>query len=573
MNVVSKQPIPQDQLELSYFDLWEKMTAPYADLPALKFPAANAQFTFAETKSEAERLARAISHLWNELVPEPLTGDEADPKALFCLPIPVPSVMMVMKLAFTKLGITTYAVSHLQMAKMGQEYIDNGKAQIVFIPDAILQDQQMATALATHVSQSAAQCVVILSPYDYTPAQYPDASKFAPLFPNKLVLVTSDLLKHDQGIEVPVNSTTHIPAIYNTSGTTGQPKGIKVPITRAASLYNAYLAHPVLAALKAGSDFFVTIPMHHPTANEHCVTVPWLFGCTLYLQPKYDKEQFPTDLTKLGPDATAMVAPEHAFQLLECDLTEGSLSHIACLQIGGSPITPAVMARLTAKCKWLGIQHLLFGYGTSEDGPMTFLSTGNLDDNQLELMPVDGVEYRIVDEDGNPVKMGELGQLQIKSNERTFLGYYTRPDLDAETFIENGEWRAVGDVLEEIRPGVVLIHDRFKYSFVVDGERHFLYPLRNALTVCEAIIEAEAVKLNLSHHVMTGHVTMKEDTDRAIAYAEIMQACADLPVVERPANIAFVDEFETNFETGKRLKEHLPEKFDGYGINGDISFH
>jgi acyl-coenzyme A synthetase/AMP-(fatty) acid ligase len=568
----ARPPIPEADLSLSYFDLWAKMTESYADLPAIKFPAIGKEWTFAETKAMALQFARAASHLWCELVTEPIVGSEDDPKALFVLPIPIPSVMQVMKLAFPKLRIPTYAVSHLQMSKRGKKYINSGNAKIVFVPDVVLGDPQLGPALIDQLNQSDTKCIVVLSPTDYTPAQCKDASAFAAFFPDKLVLVTSSLLEYDDGTEYPINANTNLAAIYNTSGTTGLPKGIKVPMSRAGNLYNAYLQHPILAALKPGADFFVTIPMHHPTANEHTVTVPWLFGCTLYLQPSYNKEQFPNDLLKLGPNAHAMVAPEHAFQLLECDLPEGSLSHIDCLQLGGSPITPAVMARLIAKCKWLGIKAILFGYGASEDGPMTFLSSGNMDENQLELRPCAGVEYRIVDDNDNPVKPGELGRLQLKPNGCTYLGYFKRLDLDAEAYTADG-WRDIGDVAQEVRPGVVMIHDRFKYSYVIYGIRHFTFPLRNALTVCEDVVEAEAVKLNLDHHVMTGHVVIKKGADKAKVYAAIMQACEQLPEAERPVDIAFVESFDTNFETGKRLKEHLPDKLDGYGVDGQRSFH
>lgn len=571
-----KVPIPDNKLSSTYFDLWVEKTRDIPNKLAMNFPAAKRTFTFAETKAEAERLARAISNLWVELVTDPIIGDEDDPKALFCLPIPIPSVMLTMKLACPKLGITTYAVSHLQMAAYGREYLDNGNAKLLFVPDVILNDPNLGSALVEQVNDSDVECVIILSPTDYTPAQYENATSFERLFPEKLVHVISSLLSYDSGREAAIGSTTNVPAIYNTSGTTGMPKGIKVPSTRAATLYNTmYVSHPVFGAIRPDTDFFVTIPMHHPTSNEHCVTNTWLCGATLYLQPDYNKEKFPYDLLELRPGSQTLVAPEHAFQLLDCDLPEGSLSHIGCIQLGGSPVTPPVMRRLIVKLKWLGVQMLLFGYGTSEDGPATFTNDGDMDKDPLEITALDGVEYRIVDKDNKPVKPGELGRLQVKRNGCTYLGYFKRPDLDAIAYPMGDDWREVGDIAQEVpnKPRTCRIHDRLKYSYVVNGVEHPTFPLRDALSEPPMVLEVEAIKLNLEkRHAMVGHVVLTKDADRLQAFAEIMEACQALPEVERPIDIKFVEAFDTNMETGKRLKEHLPDDLDGYGVDGKNSF-
>ncbi|KAK5988964.1 putative 4-coumarate--CoA ligase 1 [Cladobotryum mycophilum] len=75
-----------------------------------------------------------------------------------------------------------------------------------------------------------------------------------------------------------------------------------------------------------------------------------------------------------------------------------------------------------------------------------------------KLLP--NMEAKIVDEEGKELKTGEAGELLLKGP-NIFSGYWKRPDLNSETFTEDG-WYRTGDVFYICPKGFFYITDRKK---------------------------------------------------------------------------------------------------------------
>jgi acyl-coenzyme A synthetase/AMP-(fatty) acid ligase len=253
-------------------------------------------------------------------------------------------------------------------------------------------------------------------------------------------------------------------------------------------------------------------------------------------------------------------------------LERGALSHIEYFQIGGSPVPESTAPRLEATAEFLGTKFVL-GYGSSEGLPQIWVTCCKPGTGLLDLEPLEDYGFRIVDESGDIVELGQLGQLEMEIGPYAFMGYVNRPDLDDETYAEDGMYTP-HDLMREVGDNIYRIPDRFRNSFVDEkGERHYLYPLRDALCVCEDVVEAQPVKLNLKCHVMVGHVVLKKGADKTKAYAAIMASCATLPdVLLRPNDIKFRESFDIDHETGKRRTTDLPDDLDGFGPDGLTTF-
>ncbi|MCL2038363.1 acyl--CoA ligase [Candidatus Saccharibacteria bacterium] len=571
----TRTPIPEAKMGLPFFDLFDEMTESYADLPAIKFPAAGVEFNFAETKTMGKRWANALSNFWVEHINLPLVGRVDDPKLMSGFPVYVPSTVFAQELACSKIGLTDFTVTHMQLAKRGAELVDAGNAKILLMPDIALKTPA-AAALLEQINRSGVRFVIITSPADYTPAQHKDASAFASLFPDKRVLTTSDILQYDDGKGSSINSSTNVSSVAFTSGTTGKPKGVMIPHGRAAYAYNSFLPHPVLSNMPADSDYYVTIPGHHETSRKYAVQSQLLSGRCLYMQPAYGVESFLKDILNLRQGSGLVVAPEFAFALQDCGLERGALSHIAYFQIGGSPVPESTAPRLEAIAEYFGTRFVL-GYGSSEGLPQIFVSSCQPNTGLLDLVPLGDFCFRIADEDGGPVEYGQLGQLEMERGPYAFLGYLNRPDLDDETYADDGYYTP-HDLMREVGKdctgsNLYRIPDRFGNSFVIDDERYFMYPLRDALCECPDVTEAQPVRLNLSQHTVVGQVVLKKGADQVEAYDAIMAACQSLPEVLRPKDIKFRASFEIDTETGKRRISDLPDDLDGYGVNSQNSFH
>ena len=81
--------------------------------------------------------------------------------------------------------------------------------------------------------------------------------------------------------------------------------------------------------------------------------------------------------------------------------------------------------------------------------------------------PFLGTELRILREDGSEAPAGEQGELVMRGPQR-FLGYFNRPELDDEVFLEGG-WFRTGDVATIDAEGYVKITGRQKEIIIRGG--------------------------------------------------------------------------------------------------------
>jgi acyl-CoA synthetase (AMP-forming)/AMP-acid ligase II len=81
-------------------------------------------------------------------------------------------------------------------------------------------------------------------------------------------------------------------------------------------------------------------------------------------------------------------------------------------------------------------------------------------------LPVDGVGLRLVDEQGNPVGDGEVGEIEVRGP-NLFLEYLNRPDATAEALRDG--WFRTGDVATKDPDGYVRIVGRRATDLIKSG--------------------------------------------------------------------------------------------------------
>jgi fatty-acyl-CoA synthase len=90
--------------------------------------------------------------------------------------------------------------------------------------------------------------------------------------------------------------------------------------------------------------------------------------------------------------------------------------------------------------------NICIGYGLTECSLVTMTSFEDTLQQRVESVgrPLPNVEVRIVDDDHNPVALGEMGELACKGY-NVMKGYYKMPEQTAET-IDNEGWLYTGDL-------------------------------------------------------------------------------------------------------------------------------
>ncbi|MDH5184192.1 MAG: AMP-binding protein, partial [Gammaproteobacteria bacterium] len=109
--------------------------------------------------------------------------------------------------------------------------------------------------------------------------------------------------------------------------------------------------------------------------------------------------------------------------------------------------------------------------------------------------PLPGVDARIVDDEGQVVASGEVGNLQVKGA-NVFAGYWRMPEKTAEEFTEDGFFKT-GDMAMQNQQGYISIVGRDKDMVITGGFN--VYPKEIELEIDELPGVLESAVIGLPH--------------------------------------------------------------------------
>jgi long-chain acyl-CoA synthetase len=140
---------------------------------------------------------------------------------------------------------------------------------------------------------------------------------------------------------------------------------------------------------------------------------------------------------------------------------------------------------------------ILEGYGLSETSP---IATFNLPERAKVGsigVPIEGVELRLVDDDGTDTPPGGVGEIVIRGH-NVMKGYWNRPDATAEA-IRNG-WFHTGDMARRDDDGHYFIVDRKKDMIIRGGFNVYPREIEEVLYEHPAVREAAVVGIPHPRH-------------------------------------------------------------------------
>mgnify|MGYP003291951218 FL=1 len=347
-------------------------------------------------------------------------------------------------------------------------------------------------------------------------------------------------------------------AIYFSSGTTGFPKAI---------LHNhKALVHSCRVEQNHHSqsrkDVFLCIPpLYHTGAKMH-----WfgslLSGSKAVLLRGVKPEWILRAVTEEKCTIVWLLVP-WAQDLLDAiddgrvDLSKYRLDQWRLMHIGAQPVPPSLIKR------WMAIfPHHQYdtNYGLSESiGPgCVHLGVENVHKVGAIGVPGYGWETKIVDEHGEEVPQGEVGELAVKGD-GVMQCYYKNPEATAEVL--KGEWLFTGDMARMDEEGFIYLVDRKKDVVISGGENLYPVQIEDFLRAHPKIKDVAVIGLPDARlgEIAVAIVEIKEDV--TCTKAEIDEFCKAMPRYKRPKKI-FFDKVPRN-PTGKIEKPVLREKYCG----------
>jgi len=249
------------------------------------------------------------------------------------------------------------------------------------------------------------------------------------------------------------------------SGTTGLPKGVM--LTHHNIVANVY---QTLTSGEAGciveSDVVLCyLPMYHIYGLTVGLNVALMRGCTVVFMPRFDCEASLRIAIDEGVTVNLCVPPALLAYCHAADQGKFPRDHrIRWAKCGAAPLAPD-LARRFKDSTGIPIRQ---GYGMTEASPVTHM--GYLDPafyrGDSIGGPVAQTECRVLDESGNKVALGELGELVMRGPQ-IMLGYWKSPDA-TDAVLRDG-WYWSGDVVRVDEQGLYYVVDRRKEMMKYKG--------------------------------------------------------------------------------------------------------
>ena len=349
--------------------------------------------------------------------------------------------------------------------------------------------------------------------------------------------------------------------IVYTSGTTGLPRG-------ALYTHRRFIEDAKTLAidmgLQPGHKRIQVTPLFHIAGNTHFRSSLYTAGCNVLLK-FFD----PAATLQIIQDerATHMdIVPTHLVAMLNLpDLDKYDINSMKLMWYGASPMPLEVLK------KGMKVFGPIFaqGYGQSESGPaISHLSKEDHDvldrpeAEQKKLMsagrPDIGVQVRIVDDASNDVKLGEMGEIIVRSKQ-IMVEYWHKPD-DTKASIRDG-WLYTGDMGYYDEQGYIYIVDRRKDLIISGGENVYPREVEEVLYRHPTVLEATVIGIPDPYWVERVHAVVVLKKGASTTDEELITFCKEhIAGYKAPKSVEFVDSLPKN-PAGKILKRELRAKY------------
>jgi fatty-acyl-CoA synthase len=176
--------------------------------------------------------------------------------------------------------------------------------------------------------------------------------------------------------------------------------------------------------------------------------------------------------------------------------------------------------------------------------------------------PIFHSRARIVDEDGNDVPSGAVGELAL-AGPHVCSGYWRRPDATAEAYRDG--WWHTGDQAMRDGEGYYYIVGRKKDMYISGGENVYPAEIENVLAVHPDIVEAAVIAEPDAHWGEVGVAVVVPRAPDALTSDAVIAWCGErLARYKLPRRVVFAESLPRN-AMGKVIKQELRERYSGDG--------
>ncbi|QCR31389.1 class I adenylate-forming enzyme family protein [Lysinibacillus sp. SGAir0095] len=275
--------------------------------------------------------------------------------------------------------------------------------------------------------------------------------------------------------------------ILYTSGTTGKPKGVLFS-------YRNILAVSQMIAIemevKPESRILLMMPLTHSAPLHLFLMSGVLVGATLVLTPTFtpdlliDSVEYEKTTHFFGAPVAYLVTASHS------RLQGADLSSMKWWIYGGAPLSEKEIHFIQQAFK---TDNLMCVYGLTEAGPSGALLFNHEHEQKAgsigKRAPF-GTELRIINEDGEDVAAGEIGEV-ILYGEGNMVGYYRDEEATKAALLDG--WVKTGDLAQFDEDGYIWIVDRKKDVIISGGVNIYPKEIEDRMLQFDGIFEVAVI--------------------------------------------------------------------------------
>ncbi|MBK5010973.1 long-chain fatty acid--CoA ligase [Pseudomonas sp. S60] len=355
---------------------------------------------------------------------------------------------------------------------------------------------------------------------------------------------------------VEANPQAHDVAVLQyTGGTTGVAKGAM--LTHRNLVANMLQCRALMGAnLHEGCEILITpLPLYHIYAfTFHCMAMMLIGNHNVLISNPRD---LPAMVKELGKwKFTGFVGLNTLFVAL-CNSDAFRSLDFSALKI---TLSGGMALQLSVAERWKAVTGCAIceGYGMTETSPVAAVNPAQANQVGTIGIPVPSTLCKIIDDAGNELPLGEVGELCVKGPQ-VMKGYWQREDATAEILDSEG-WLKTGDIALIQPDGYMRIVDRKKDMILVSGFNVYPNELEDVLVALPGVSQCAAIGIpdEKSGEVIKMFIVVKPGM--TLTKEQVMEHMrANVTGYKVPRQIEFRDVLPTT-NVGKILRRELRDE-------------
>jgi long-chain acyl-CoA synthetase len=334
-----------------------------------------------------------------------------------------------------------------------------------------------------------------------------------------------------------------------TSGTAGSPRAAM--LTHGNLRSNIDQSRTAVVGVQSDDVVYGVLPLNHIFGLNVVLGLSLARGATVVLVNRFDPATALDTIRERGvtvvPGAPPMWIAWSQFEEAPPD----SFASVRLALTGAAKMPEDAMRRLEQR---FGLR-LSEGYGLTEASPTVTSSAG------LQIKPgsigkvLDGMEVRLVDEEGDDVLSGDPGEIWVRGP-NVFAGYFEDAEATDRALTADG-WLRTGDIAVTDGDGYLYLVDRAKDLIIVSGFNVYPAEVEEILAMHPGVDDVAVVGVP---HPYSGEAVKAYVVQAPGAHLDeeqlIAHCSANLARYKCPSKILFVDELPRGV-AGKLLRREL----------------